>query len=98
MRQIKSPHSPNTDPYIEKLKQEAVEKAAADQANQQTDKDNKEDKATNPEKAEDEKKYFELMGDLKDLSATGCLVEFFAQDGASKVITQMRTELEVCFP
>ncbi|RUO20778.1 HD domain-containing phosphohydrolase [Aliidiomarina haloalkalitolerans] len=87
---------------IEKQKVEkdaTQEQAATDQADQKANEQTgKEDKATNPEKAEEEKKYFELMGDLKDLSATGCLVEFFAQDGASKVITQMRTELEVCFP
>lgn len=45
-----------------------------------------------------EKRKIELMGDLQDLSATGALVEFFAQDGASKVINHMLSELEICFP
>lgn len=45
-----------------------------------------------------ETRTMELMGDLKDLSATGALVDFFAQDGASKVINHMRSELEICFP
>lgn len=47
---------------------------------------------------EDESKRLELMGDLRDLSATGCLVEFFSQDGASKVLNEMKAELELCFP
>lgn len=45
-----------------------------------------------------ETRTMELIGDLKDLSATGALVDFFAQDGASKVINHMRSELEICFP
>ncbi|WP_194756452.1 HD domain-containing phosphohydrolase [Aliidiomarina indica] len=47
---------------------------------------------------EDESKRLELMGDLRDLSATGCLVEFYAQDGASKVLNEMHATLEICFP
>ena len=39
------------------------------------------------------------MGDLKRPFSNRLFGGvFFAQDGASKVITQMRTELEVCFP
>ena len=40
----------------------------------------------------------ELIGDLKDLSATGALVEFSALDGASKVINSMQSQLDLCFP
>jgi len=43
-------------------------------------------------------KPFELLGDLRDLSASGCLVEFYAQDGASKVLHESTVDLEVCFP
>lgn len=40
----------------------------------------------------------ELQGDLKDLSATGCLAEFFAQDGVSKVLPNLETAIELYFP
>gem|GEM_PF-242347 len=87
------PKKKSSDPYVEKITQEAEsKKVKGGQA------DNKTTDAEQESEKEPEKKYFELMGDLKDLSATGALVEFFAQDGASKVITQMRTELEICFP
>lgn len=40
----------------------------------------------------------ELHGDLKDLSATGCLVEFYMQDGVSRVLPDLATEIELYFP
>lgn len=40
----------------------------------------------------------ELQGDLKDLSATGCLAEFFMQDGVSRVLPDLDTEIQLFFP
>lgn len=46
----------------------------------------------------DDMALVELRGDLKDLSATGCLVEFYMQDGVSRVLPDLATEIELYFP
>lgn len=40
----------------------------------------------------------ELHGDLRDLSADGCLAEFSIYDGASKVLPNQSTVIELYFP
>ncbi|WP_126772271.1 HD domain-containing phosphohydrolase [Pseudidiomarina homiensis] len=40
----------------------------------------------------------ELQGDLRDLSADGCLAEFSIYDGASKVLPNQSTVIELYFP
>ncbi|WP_417659366.1 HD domain-containing phosphohydrolase [Pseudidiomarina sp.] len=49
-------------------------------------------------KDNDKDELVELQGDLKDLSATGCLAEFFMQDGVSRVLPDIATEIELYFP
>ncbi len=47
---------------------------------------------------EESNEEFAIQGDLKDLSATGCLAEFFMQDGVSRVLPDIATEIELYFP
>lgn len=47
---------------------------------------------------EQQKEPFELQGDLRDLSADGCLVEFSIFDGASRVLPLQTNEIELYFP
>lgn len=49
-------------------------------------------------KDNDKEELVELQGDLKDLSATGCLAEFFMQDGVSRVLPDIATDIELYFP
>ncbi|MGI0153076.1 HD domain-containing phosphohydrolase [Pseudidiomarina sp. WS423] len=46
----------------------------------------------------DKEELVELQGDLRDLSATGCLAEFFMQDGVSRVLPDIATEIALHFP
>lgn len=48
--------------------------------------------------AERKGKTFTLQGDLKDLSASGCLADFSTQEGSSRIFIDMPGEVTIRFP